>query len=251
MSFDILGVLDLRRGLAVRARGGRREHYQPIDIVAGEAIRPGDADDLARHYINRFGLQSLYIADLDAIEHGAPQTALVRSVATFARVWLDAGITSVEQAERALDCGVGRVIVGLETLSSFAELDSIVQHVGGERVVFSLDLRDGTSVTPVQEFVRQRPEVLAARAADAGVKAIIVLDLARVGAHSGQDLDLLARVRSSAGAAHVYAGGGVRDAGDVEQLRRAGCHGALVASALLDGDLDLKCRPEPKPVPCT
>jgi phosphoribosylformimino-5-aminoimidazole carboxamide ribotide isomerase len=205
---------------------------------------------LARQYVDRFGLTSLYVADLDAIDGREHQHAAVRAVAsTGASVWVDAGISSVDAAQRALDCGVARVIVGLETLSSFADLDSIVRHVGGERVVFSLDLRDGTSLTPVQEFVRQRPEVLAARAADAGVKAIIVLDLARVGAHCGLDLDLLARVRSSAGAAHVYAGGGVRDAGDVEQLRRAGCHGALVASALLDGDLDLRLRPEPTPTP--
>jgi hypothetical protein len=31
----------------------------------------------------------------------------------------------------------------------------------------------------------------------------------------------------------------VRDASDLEQLRRAGCHGALVASALLDGHMAL------------
>jgi len=235
--FEVIGVIDLRDGAAVRARGGRRDHYQPIDVVAGKAVRPGDANDLARHYVERFGLECLYVADLDAIERGAPQTALVRSIATFAPVWLDAGIASVDAAQRALDCGVARVIVGLETLPSFAALASIVKYAGGERVVFSLDLRNGTPLTRVETLVLEQPEVLAARAADAGVTAVVVLDLARVGAGSGLDLNLLARVRSSVGEAHVYAGGGVRDAGDLEQLRRAGCHGALVASALLDGQI--------------
>jgi phosphoribosylformimino-5-aminoimidazole carboxamide ribotide isomerase len=244
VSFDIVGVVDLRQGLAVRARGGRRDEYAPIEHVAGERIPGGDAAALARQYVDRFGLSTLYVADLDAIERRAHQHGVVRAVVSIGTsVWVDAGIASVDSAQRALDCGVARVIVGLETLPSFGELESIVQHVGGERVVFSLDLRDGTPLTPVQEFVLQPPEVLAARAADAGVAAVIVLDLARVGARSGLDLDLLARVRSSAGPAHVYAGGGVRDAGDLEQLRRAGCHGALVASALLDGNLDLQPLP--------
>ncbi len=237
--FEVIGVIDLRDGAAVRARGGRRDLYQPIDVVAGERVRPGDATALARHYVDRFGLTCLYVADLDAIERGAPNTALVRSVASVATVWLDAGVSSVDAAQRALDCGAARVIVGLETLPSFAVLESIVRHAGADRVVFSLDLRDGKPLTPVEELAHQRPEVLAARAADAGVRAVVVLDLARVGAGSGLDLDLLARVRSSVGEAHVYAGGGVRDAGDLEQLRRADCDGALVASALLDGNLTM------------
>src|SRR5688572_15392221 len=108
--FEVIGVIDLRDGAAVRARGGRRDHYQPIDVVAGEPIRPGDAHALARHYVDRFGLTCLYVADLDAIDRGAPNTALVRSVASLATVWLDAGVTSVDGAQRALDCGVARVI---------------------------------------------------------------------------------------------------------------------------------------------
>lgn len=237
---EVIGVIDLRDGAAVRARGGRRDRYQPIDVVAGETIRRGDAAALARRYVDRLGLGRLYVADLDAIEGRAPQTALVRSIASSVpSLWLDAGVASLDTVHLALDCGVERVIVGLETLPSFAVLESICQHAGRERVVFSLDLRDGVPLTPVEECARQRPEELAARAADAGVAAVIVLDLARVGAGSGLDLDLLARVGAAARGADVYAGGGVRDADDLAQAGRVGCRGALVASALLDGSLTL------------
>jgi phosphoribosylformimino-5-aminoimidazole carboxamide ribotide isomerase len=83
----------------------------------------------------------------------------------------------------------------------------------------------------------ERPEDLAARAAEAGVAAVIVLDLARVGSGSGVDLELLARIKSRVSTLPGYAGGGVRHMGDVEQLRRVGCDGALVATALLDGQI--------------
>jgi phosphoribosylformimino-5-aminoimidazole carboxamide ribotide isomerase len=236
MSFDIVGVVDLRRGLAVRARGGRRDMYAPIESVAGERIPAGDATALARQYVDRFGLTSLYAADLDAMERREHQHTVIRAVAsTGASVWVDAGITSVEAAQRALDCGVARVIVGLETLPSFAVLESIVQHIGGERVVFSLDLRDGTPLTPVQELMIQRPEVLASRAAAAGVAALIVLDLARVGAECGLDLPLLSRLRTATGSVPLYAGGGVRSIDDLRHAMSAGCAGTLVASALQDG----------------
>jgi phosphoribosylformimino-5-aminoimidazole carboxamide ribotide isomerase len=252
--FEVIGVIDLRDGAAVRARGGRRDQYLPVDAVAGEAVRPGDARSLACRYVEHVGLGLLYVADLDAIERGTPQTVLVRSIAACAPVWLDAGIASTDAAQRALDCGVARVVVGLETLPAFEVLESIVQDVGGERVVFSLDLRDGQPVTTTRELAQQSPRDLAARAAEAGVSTMLLLDLARVGSASGVDLGLLARINADVSTLRLYAAGGVRSIGDVEQLRQAGCDGALIATALLDGqitkgDLDRYLSPTPSTFP--
>jgi phosphoribosylformimino-5-aminoimidazole carboxamide ribotide isomerase len=80
------------------------------------------------------------------------------------------------------------------------------------------------------------PEI-AARAARAGVRRVIVLDLARVGAGAGVDLDVLVAVRLAAPGTALVAGGGVRDLADLEALRTVGCDGALVASALISGAL--------------
>jgi phosphoribosylformimino-5-aminoimidazole carboxamide ribotide isomerase len=64
-----------------------------------------------------------------------------------------------------------------------------------------------------------------------------VLDLARVGMASGLDVDLLTRIRTRVGSVQLYAGGGIRNSQDVEVVRNVGCDGALVASALLDGQI--------------
>ena len=248
MDFEVLGVVDLRGGLAVRARGGQRAQYMPIGSVAGETIRCGDATALARQYVSRFAVTGLYIADLDAIDQGLPPQTEVRALSSVGvPVWLDAGIASSGDAKRALSSGASRLIVGLETLPSFRALKSIVECVGRERVVFSLDLRGGHPIAMVTELAEQRPEDLAARAADAGVGAVIVLDLARVGSGSGIDLEVLARIRSVASSLPVYAAGGLRNIEDIELLRDVGCDGALLASALLDGkitkrDLNLHLR---------
>lgn len=251
VGFEMLGVVDLRGGFAVRARGGRRDNYLPIDRVAGESIPPGDATALKCQYLDRFGLSALYVADLDALEHHTPQHAVVRRIAAVdVTLWLDAAIASLDDAQRALVCGASRVIVGLETLPSFEVLESIVKAVGRERVVFSLDLRNGQPIATTPELALQSPQDLAARAADAGVSAMLMLDLARVGSALGPDLELLARIKSGVSTLPLYAGGGVRNMGDVERLRRVGCDGALVATALLDGqitrrDLDLYLSPTP------
>jgi phosphoribosylformimino-5-aminoimidazole carboxamide ribotide isomerase len=193
---------------------------------------------LARHYLERFNLGGLYVADLDAIERRASHDSVIRSIAAIgAPLWLDAGIVSMDDARRALDCGATRLIVGLETLPSFEALHTVVTHAGHRHVVFSLDLRDGRPIASAPDLAQQQPETLIARAADAGVDTVIVLDLARVGSGSGLDLKLLARLKSAASSVRLFAGGGVRGPGDLAYLSEAGCDGALVASAVLDGQL--------------
>jgi phosphoribosylformimino-5-aminoimidazole carboxamide ribotide isomerase len=237
----VIGVLDLMGGLAVHARAteGGRAKYQPVCTVAGVRIDPGDAVALARAYLERLGVRELYAADLDAICGAPPQRALTVEVARLgAPLWLDAGTRHAAEARGALDSGASRVVVGLETLPSFGALADVCRVVGGARVVFSLDLRDGTPIggdgviTPGASV-----HVLAARAMDAGAGAVIVLDLARVGTGAGVDLALMRRVRAAAPHVALFAGGGVHGPEDLARLADAGCDGALVATALHDGRL--------------
>jgi len=217
LPFDLLGVVDLRGVCAVNVRAGQRDLYEPVRAVGGVAIELGDGRALARAYIERLGITELYVADLDAIVDRAPQDALVGDIAALgAPLWLDAGIMSADEARHALA--------------------SICQAVGGDRVAFSLDLRAGEPV--VRKSIAPKPaHALAARAAGAGVGAVIVLDLARVGTTAGLDLELIARVREAAPGVTLLVGGGVRGWDDLVRLKNAGCNGALVATALLDGRL--------------
>jgi phosphoribosylformimino-5-aminoimidazole carboxamide ribotide isomerase len=254
----VIGVIDLIGGRAVRAYAGRRDQYQPI----------GDAVDLARRYVDHHAIRELYLADLDGIEaasdvarpfppplrfgetrrslgeggqgrdqhrDGGPERPALRLIRQIAAIgvplWLDAGVSSLDDARHALDLGATHVVVGLETLQSFEALDAICAGVGGDRVAFSLDLRGGEPVAG-REVPRETPERLAARAAHAGAGSIIVIDLARVGTRAGLDFELLARVREATPGVTLLAGGGVRGAEDLETLAGAGCDGVLVATAL-------------------
>lgn len=240
----VIGVVDLKAGRAVRARAGARDGYATLTLGAGSPlgeVADGDALALARAYRDRLGLAELYAADLDAIlGRGSQDVALAALAALGVPLWLDAAVTSAEAARRALTLGAARVVVGLETLPSYDALGDICRAVGGERVAFSLDLRDGTPLVrddAPHAATGEPPAVLAARAAEAGAAAILVIDLARVGTGRGLDLDLLARVRKATPGLTLLAGGGVRGPDDLVRLAACGCEGALVATALQDGRL--------------
>jgi phosphoribosylformimino-5-aminoimidazole carboxamide ribotide isomerase len=237
----VVGVLDLVAGRAVHARGGKRESYQPVPAVAGSPIEVGDALALATAYLNRLGVAELYVADLDAILGFPSQDGLITGVAALAApLWLDAGVSSGDQARHSLALGAARVVVGLETLPSYEALENVCRAVTGSRVAFSLDLRDGRPILAAKNSEAgpdTPPHEIAARAAAAGVGAVVVLDLARVGGGNGLDVDLIARVRQVTPGLTLLAGGGVRGLDDLRRLADAGCDGALVATALYDGGL--------------
>ena len=234
----IVGVIDLRDGQAVHAKGGARKAYAPVTAVAGREIRPGDAQTVAGFY-GELGLDDVYAADLDAIAGGPWQDEVIRAlVTTTPRLWLDAAIAAPGDAQRALTLGASRVVVGLETLPSYPALRTICETVGSDRVALSLDVRDGVTLTANGAIDSGTPAaVVAARAVDSGVRTIIVLDLARVGAQRGCNLDTISLVRQAAPEVTLLAGGGVRDEDDLRHLLDAGCDGALVATALLSGSL--------------
>jgi phosphoribosylformimino-5-aminoimidazole carboxamide ribotide isomerase len=229
----LIGVVDLAGGRAVHARGGIRARYVPVQTIGGSAI-DGNPLALARAYVDQFGLTELYVADLDAILGGEMQDTPVRDLATIAPLWVDGGVSSAENAVHVRSLGATRVVIGLETLGSFDALPAICAAVGGEHVAFSLDLREGEPVAAASLGIPPNgsAHLLAARAADAGVAAVIVIDLARVGTATGLDFDLIARVRAAAPGPILLAGGGVRGLGDLARLADVGCDGALVASAL-------------------
>ncbi|HEY1305252.1 MAG TPA: HisA/HisF-related TIM barrel protein [Vicinamibacterales bacterium] len=238
MAFELTGVIDVREGRAVHARGGHRARYEPVSALAGVAIAAGDAEALASHYVDRLGIQTLYVADLDAILGGAVQDELLCGLAAAGTpLWIDTGIRSVDSASRAFDLGATRVVVGLETLPSFETLEDICSKIGGDRVVFSLDLRNGQPLTREPAIQSMSATALAARAADAGARTLVVLDLARVGMGAGLDIALLTNINESAPGLVSFAGGGVRDWNDLVSLSNAGCSGALVATALQNGTL--------------
>jgi phosphoribosylformimino-5-aminoimidazole carboxamide ribotide isomerase len=233
----VIPVLDLLAGHVVRAQGGVRSRYAPVRSVLADP--PGDAVALARAFRRTLGCAECYVADLDAITGGPCQRALLDRLAGIgSRLLADVGATTPEQASAVLGAGVERVVVGLETLTSFDALAAIVRAHGRKRVVFSLDLRGGEPVVLPGAPHRAPARALVDMAVQAGVGAVVVIDVARVGSGSGLDLELCADIRHAHQDLELLAGGGIASPQDLAAAAAAGCDGALVASALHDGRLD-------------
>lgn len=234
----IVGVVDVRGGRAVHAAGGIRTRYATVEEASGLPI-DGDPARLASFYRVQCALDDVYMADLDAIRGGAFQADVVRGlVSEDGSLWVDAAITSVPQAEAVVRAGATCLVVGLETLSSYEALEEMAAAAAGDELALSLDLRSGVPLwRPGSPIGGDAIETVVRRCTNAGVRRFIVLDLDRVGRLAGPAFIEIERVRRVAPDAEVYAGGGVRSLHDLQRLQSLGVTGALVATALQQGQL--------------
>src|SRR5579872_2189915 len=230
----ILPVLDLLDGVVVRGVAGRRDEYHPI---ASRIAEKPDPLSVARAFRDRLGLTRLYIADLDAILHERPNGNVYRELSHAGfKLLIDAGLRNAESADAILAAGATQVVAGLETWPCALELRSLCERVGSERVVFSLDLRQGLPMGDLAQWKTTDPLDIAVSAVDAGAREMIVLDIAQVGVGGGvTTIDLCRRLREKFPKLRLITGGGVGSAADLRRLAELQLDGALVASALHDG----------------
>jgi phosphoribosylformimino-5-aminoimidazole carboxamide ribotide isomerase len=226
----VVGVIDLKDGMAVHAVRGERERYRPVHSV----ISPDDGDPLAlaRAFRSELGLDEVYVADLDAITGTGEHRDVIAALAREASVMVDAGVTEPGRARELLELGAQRVIVGTETLPGPDALERLLAEV--PQVVLSIDLRDGRLLSPDPRLAGLPALDAVARLHRPGLREVIVLDLARVGSGAGTDAELIAELHAAFDV-ELLAGGGVRDVEDLRALRDAGAAGALVATALHKG----------------
>jgi phosphoribosylformimino-5-aminoimidazole carboxamide ribotide isomerase len=233
----VVPVLDLKGGVAVHAVRGQRDAYAPVRSALAASADPVG---LARAFRTALRVDACYVADLDAITGRGDHGPTIRAIAGLGlTVWLDAGVGTAADAERAIRHGAGRVIIGTETLADVEALPAIVAVAvrADADPLLSLDLKDGRLLAQSPAIASLDPVELASLAWNAGVHGFIVLDLARVGAGSGVATGPAGRLRRALPAAEIAVGGGVRNASDLRELAHAGFDAALVATALHSGVL--------------
>ncbi len=228
----VIPVIDLKGGVAVHAVRGDRERYRPLRSRIAEG---SDPVRLTRAVRERFGLDELYVADLDAIGGDPGSADLVAALAREARVLVDAGTATATAVAPLLELGVAGVVIGTESLPGAEAFRRLRAELPDAPLVLSLDLRAGQLLSPDPALNGMAAGDALACFVEAGAREAIVLDLARVGTGEGPDVTLLGELHARFPDVELLAGGGVRYAADLRALAGAGTSGALVATALHGG----------------
>ncbi len=236
-TLKVIPVIDVLNGNVVHAVKGKRNEYQPLQSILTNSVKPSEVATAFRN----LGFCDLYVADLDAIIDCSANFQNFKNITSRANVKLivDAGVTSLERAQKLLDSGVSKLVIGTETLQKKSFVAQAVKQFRSDRVIVSLDLKGDKILFKMGFDGCSDSMCLLKDFKTMGVSQFIVLDLLRVGSGEGVNLEFLKKVMAEVGV-DVYVGGGVRDIDDLVELKNIGCKGALVATALHTGKISIQ-----------
>ncbi len=227
--FAVIPVIDLKGGVAVHAKGGKRADYRPLETPFGPA---DDPLAIARGLLDVTGSTALYIADLDAIEGRGNNYSLCRDLADVlptTTLWIDAGFSDVDECAFWLPLGA-TLVIGSESLASHDNWKDI----------HAKSWRWRHAVTRLRRCDDAWTADIARR--DRAVARTAHRHESRPRRHRGGARPRPAEVRLCQGrrARRVYAAGGIRNSGDLAKVTETGARGALIATALHTGAVTQK-----------
>jgi phosphoribosylformimino-5-aminoimidazole carboxamide ribotide isomerase len=222
--------IDLRGGAVVRLLHGDPSKETRYD---------GRPEEVARRFEAEGG-DGLHVVDLDAAFGTGDNRDVIRRIlgAVSMPVQVGGGIRGLSQVEGLFDAGAWRVVVGSLPFSDPAAFRVLLGELG-ERLVVALDCKDGRpTIRGWTESAGSRSvDTVAADLGRLGVAALLVTDVARDGAMTGPNLEMLADIRRVF-PGEVLASGGMRGEEDLSPVADAlagGPCGAIFGRALHGG----------------
>jgi len=220
--------MDLLGGNVVHAVKGERSKYKPIQ---GSMIC--DSSD-PFEIISSVKPHELYIADLDHIQDIGDNFEIIKKISGKTKTMVDIGVKNMEDVQKCAQIA-DTVIIGTETAYFDVIEKAAIQFP--DRIIVSIDMKNGYVLTK-DMTMEDRPEDIIKRLNNIEINEIILLDLGKVGTGAGIDENFLNDI-ADLSRHNILVGGGIKNLGDIETLRRLGINGALAATALHNGNIPI------------
>lgn len=229
----LIPSIDLRAGHCVRLTRG------DFDAVTHYEAQPGA---VLRRY-RSLGARWVHIVDLDGARDGRRiNQPVVAELAASGLVQLQVGggVRSAADIEALLEAGVARVVVGSAALDRPQEVAGWLERFGQERLCLAFDVwvEAGAEPRVCTAAWRTRStaslwDALACYAAGT-FRHVLCTDIARDGTLAGPNLELYRTACARFPSLLWQSSGGIRSAGDLEALARAGVSAAVSGKALIE-----------------
>ena len=226
----LLPAIDILEGRAVRLAQGAfdaRTDYDPDPLAAAQ--RWAEQGARALHVVDLDGARAGTPANLEHVERIVRETGLP--------VQVGGGLRSMDAVAAAVRAGATRVVLGTAALTDVDFLDEALGRYG-ERVVVSLDARDGKLAAAGWTVQTDLPAVeVVGRLGDRGVRRFVLSSVERDGMLSGPDLEAAQAFAAAVRGSFVLSGGvaTLEDLRALRDLRQVNLSGVIVGKALYEG----------------
>ncbi len=232
----VIPAIDIKEGRVVRLLQGRFEE---------EKVYFNDPIETALKW-ERQGAQLLHIVDLDGALFGELKNFdIIKEIASEISIPVEVGggIRTYEDAEKILNAGIERVILGTKACEDDRLIKELVNEYM-ERILLSVDAKEGLVATQGWTKTTEIKAIDLAKDIEAwGVKTIIYTDVSKDGTLKGPNIPALKNILKATKALSVIASGGVSSIDDLVKIKEIDprrIEGAIVGMALYEEKIDLK-----------
>jgi phosphoribosylformimino-5-aminoimidazole carboxamide ribotide isomerase len=229
---EVIPSIDLKSGRCVRLYQG---DYQRETVYSEDPLA------VAQSWQDQ-GAPRLHLVDLDGAAAGTPVNLdTVSNIIDRLTipVQVGGGIRDQQTAQRLLDSGAHRVVIGTAAVEDPLLVRQLCQKYGSHRVVVAVDAREGqVAIKGWTEKTTVTTLDLAKQMSLLGVTRILYTDIHRDGTLTEPNFAANATLVKETGLA-VLASGGITSLNHIRGLAQTGVEGVVVGSALYTGTISL------------
>ena len=225
-----------------------------IDIIDGKCVRLTKGDyslqttynedplEVAQQFEDA-GLQRLHLVDLDGAKAGAVKNwKILEKIAGKTNLIVDfsGGISTLKNVEITFGSGAAYAAIGSMAVKDEFTLSGWLMAFGADKFIIGADvknemivIRGWTETTKVTVFELIEKYKLK------GVKEFFCTDVNKDGLLQGPATDLYKKILNQHPSINLIASGGVASLEELEELRQAGCEGAIVGKAIYENRISL------------
>ena len=226
-----------------------------IDIIDGKCVRLTKGDYSQQTIYNEdplevamqfedAGLKRLHLVDLDGAKAGEVKNwKVLEKIATKTKLVIDfsGGISTQESLEITFNSGATYAAVGSIAVKDEFTFTGWLLAFGADRFIIGADvkkeiivIKGWTETTTINLFNFIGNYKLK------GVKQFFCTDVNKDGLLQGPATSLYKTIMNQHPSIDLIASGGVTTIKDIEELREAGCHGAIIGKAIYENRITLK-----------
>jgi phosphoribosylformimino-5-aminoimidazole carboxamide ribotide isomerase len=234
MSVKVFPAVDIMNGKVVRLFKGRPETAKAYTSL-------GDPVAVAKKWEYE-GADGLHVVDLDAALRRGDNSATIFEIVQAVKipVHVGGGIRSEETAEKFLNMGVDRIIIGTLAFKRPKILAKLVEKFG-DSVIVALDYGENGKVMIEgwRKNIQLDVENAIQRFLKLKIKTFLLTSVSKDGTLEGVNVDIVKKACAYKGV-NVIAAGGVSSLKDLMLLKNVGVYGVVVGKALYEGAFSLK-----------
>ncbi|MEG9194531.1 MAG: 1-(5-phosphoribosyl)-5-[(5-phosphoribosylamino)methylideneamino]imidazole-4-carboxamide isomerase [Candidatus Methanoglobus sp.] len=227
--FRVIPAVDLKEGKVVRLRQGKEKE---ITFSAEDPV------GVATNWINR-GARVLHVIDLDGAFQGKlkHEGIILKIISLGVEVQVGGGIRDLKVAERLLELGATRVILGTLAVEKVEEVRNFANRWKG-KVMIAVDVKGGKVVVKGwKEKTSLKPEDFIKLYEDLDV-SFLYTNVDVEGLVSGIDREVMGFLRRLN--RPFYVAGGISSLDDISFVKKLGARGVVLGSALYTGKIKLE-----------